>query len=119
VRRRYFLKVIAGWLVVWPLAAGAQQAAVPVIGFLGGGSLETDGNLVAGFRQGLSESGYIEGRNVSIEYRWAENKNDRLPALVSDLIRRQVNVIIGGNTPGVVAAKAATATIPIVFLTEG
>jgi putative tryptophan/tyrosine transport system substrate-binding protein len=62
VRRRYFLKVIAGWLVVWPLAAGAQQAAVPVIGFLGGGSLETDGNLVAGFLQGLSESGYIEGR---------------------------------------------------------
>ena len=117
MRRRYFLKVIASWLVVWPLAAGAQQAAVPVIGFLGGGSPETDGNLVAGFRQGLSESGYIEGRNVSIEYRWAENKNDRLPALVSDLIRRQVNVIIGGNTPGVVAAKAATATIPIVFLT--
>jgi len=117
VRRRHFINVIAGWLLVWPLAASAQQAAVPVIGFLGGGSLETDGNLVAGFRQGLSESGYIEGRNVSIEYRWAENQNDRLPALVSDLVRRQVNVIIGGNTPGVVAAKAATATIPIVFLT--
>jgi len=117
VRRRHFINVIAGWLLVWPLAASAQQAAVPVIGFLGGGSLETDGNLVAGFRQGLSESGYIEGRNVSIEYRWAENQNDRLPALVSDLVRRQVNVIIGGNTPGVVAAKAATAAIPIVFLT--
>ena len=117
MRRRHFINVIAGWLLVWPLAASAQQAAVPVIGFLGGGSLETDGNLVAGFRQGLSESGYIEGRNVSIEYRWAENQNDRLPALVSDLVRRQVNVIIGGNTPGVVAAKAATATIPIVFLT--
>src|SRR5262245_4400110 len=90
---------------------------MPVIGFLGGGSPETDGNLIAGFRQGLSESGYVEGRNVSIEYRWAENQNDRLSALVSDLVRRQVNVIIGGNTPGVVAAKAATATITIGFLT--
>ena len=117
MRRRDFIKIIAGWLAVWPLAARAQQAAMPVIGFLGGGSPETDGNLVAGFRQGLSESGYVEGRNVSIEYRWAENQNDRLPALVSDLVRRQVNVIIAGNTPGVVAAKAATATIPIVFLT--
>src|SRR5262245_13222487 len=117
MRRRDFIKVIVGSLAVWPLAARAQQVAMPVIGFLGGGSPETDGNLVAGFRQGLSESGYVEGRNVSIEYRWAENQNDRLPALVSDLVRRQVNVIIGGNTPGVVAAKAATATIPIVFLT--
>src|SRR5215510_845064 len=119
MRRRDFIKVIAGSLAVWPLAADAQQSAMPVIGFLGGGSPETDGNLVAGFRQGLSESGYVEGRNVSIEYRWAENQNDRLSALVSDLVRRQVNVIIGGNTPGVVAAKAATATIPIVFLTAG
>jgi hypothetical protein len=117
VRRRDSLKVIAGWLLVWPLGARAQQAAVPVIGFLGGGSPETDGDLVAGFRQGLSESGYVEGRNVSIEYRWAKNQNDRLPGLVSDLVRREVNVIIGGNTPGAVAAKAATATIPIVFLT--
>ena len=100
MRRRHFINVIAGWLLVWPLAARAQQAVVPVIGFLGGGSLETDGNLVAGFRQGLSESGYIEGRNVSIEYRWAENQNDRLPGLVSDLVRREVNVIIGGNNPG-------------------
>jgi putative tryptophan/tyrosine transport system substrate-binding protein len=90
VRRRDFIKAIAGWLVVWPLAAGAQQAVLPVVGFLCGGSLETDGNLVAGFRQGLSESRYIEGRNVSIEYRWAENQNDRLPALVSDLVRRRV-----------------------------
>ena len=117
MRRRDFIKVIACWLAVWPFVARAQPATMPVIGFLGGGSPETDGDLVAGFRQGLSESGYVEGRNVSIEYRWAENKNDRLPALVSDLIRRQVNVIIGGNTPGAVAAKAATATIPIVFLT--
>jgi putative ABC transport system substrate-binding protein len=117
VRRRDFIKVIASWLAVWPLVVRAQQAAMPVIGFLGAGSSETDENLVAGFRQGLSQSGYVEGRNVSIEYRWAENKNDRLPALVSDLIRRQVNVIIGATSPGVVAAKAATATIPIVFLT--
>jgi putative tryptophan/tyrosine transport system substrate-binding protein len=100
VRRRDSLKVIAGWLLVWPLGARAPQAAVPVIGFLGGGSPETDGDLVAGFRQGLSESGYVEGRNVSIEYRWAKNQNDRLPGLVSDLVRREVNVIIGGNTPG-------------------
>jgi putative ABC transport system substrate-binding protein len=117
VRRRDFIKGIAGSLAVWPLAARGQQATMPVIGFLGGGSLETDGNFVAGFRQGLNESGYIEGRNVSIEYRWAENQNDRLPGLVSDLVHRQVNVIMGGNTPAVVAAKAATATIPIVFLT--
>jgi putative tryptophan/tyrosine transport system substrate-binding protein len=117
MRRRDFIKVIASWLAVWPLVARAQQATMPVIGFLGAGSSETDENLVAGFRQGLSQSGYVEGRNVSIEYRWAENKNDRLPALVSDLIRRQVNVIIGATSPGVVAAKAATATIPIVFLT--
>ena len=87
MRRRDFIKVIASWLAVWPLVARAQQAAMPVIGFLGAGSSETDENLVAGFRQGLSQSGYVEGRNVSIEYRWAENKNDRLPALVSDLIR--------------------------------
>jgi putative ABC transport system substrate-binding protein len=116
MQRRQFIRLL-GSTAVWPLAAGAQQAALPVVGFLGGGSLETDGNLVAGFRQGLSESGYIEGRNVSIEYRWAENQNDRLPGLVSDLVSRQVNVIMGGNTPAVVAAKAATATIPIVFLT--
>jgi putative tryptophan/tyrosine transport system substrate-binding protein len=117
MRRRDFIKVIASWWAVWPLVARAQQAAMPVIGFLGAGSSETDENLVAGFRQGLSQSGYVEGRNVSIEYRWAENKNNRLPALVSDLIGRQVNVIIGATSPGAVAAKAATATIPIVFLT--
>src|SRR5262249_31283187 len=76
VRRRDFIKAIVDSLAVWPLAARAQQVAMPVIGFLGGGSPETDGNLVAAFRQGLSESGYVEGRNVSIEYRWAENQND-------------------------------------------
>jgi hypothetical protein len=82
MRRRDFIKVIACcWLAVWPLVARAQLTTMPVIGFLGGGSPETDANLVAGFRQGLSESGYVEGRNVSIEYRWAENKYDRLPAL--------------------------------------
>jgi putative ABC transport system substrate-binding protein len=116
MRRRDFIKVIAGSAVVWPLAARAQQPAMPIIGFLRSVSLADAANLVTAFRQGLTETGYIEGQNVAIELRSAEGHLDRLPALVNDLIRRPVAVIVG-NHNAAVAAKAATATIPIIFAT--
>jgi putative ABC transport system substrate-binding protein len=119
MRRRDFIALIGGATAAWPLAARAQRQAVPIIGFLNGGSHDAFARLAASFRQGLSETGYIEHQNISIEYRWAESQYDRLPALVADLVRQQVIVIAATTTPAAVAAKAATTTIPIVFETAG
>jgi putative ABC transport system substrate-binding protein len=113
--RRAFFGLIGG-AAAWPLAAWGQQPAMPVVGYIGTGSRESDAFRLPSFHQGLNETGFVEGRNVAIEYRWAEGQNDRLPALAADLVRRQVTVIaVPASTPGALAAKAATTTIPIIF----
>jgi len=115
MNRRAFISLLGGATAAWPLAARAEQTALPVIGYLNNGSPESDASRLTGLRRGLNETGYVEGRNVVIEYRWAGNQANRLPALAADLVRLRVAVLVAAGPPSTFAAKAATTSIPIVF----
>jgi ABC-type uncharacterized transport system substrate-binding protein len=115
MRRREFITLLGGAAATWPLAARAQQPATPVIGFLNSGSPDTSAKSLAAFHHGLAESGFVEGRNASMQYRWGEGRYDRLPAMAADLVRNQVAVLLAGGPPAVHAARSATTTVPIVF----